>query len=382
MNFNFRSNTEKCDLVIQPPIDSSQPKKYIFRIGSSQDYLPIDWYKAYLHVSLDVKKTDGTALADGSIIALASDSCSLINSFKFESDSRQIYYATDINYAMTTKNLMEMSNEYINTSGKRMFLYPSLRNGTNITKYTTDATTHAVESDNTAYNANYHKRVNLTKSTIDVIIPLNSMEYFQSMRDILVPPTKIEITVDIEQDDILIYRSGGDDGKIIIKDIFLCYEKIRLSAANRLLYTKFLSNQQIIPFFKERITSHTTLKTRENSLILFETLSKPRDLFVWFTFTENRTGRQLNDSFQIDTDSMGIVNASVVINDNIFVPMSPYNCSKRSIQAYNELLKYMTDKNRRESTFIDYALFKIKYMILYFDLKITYLIHYVIVSAK
>ena len=100
MDFDFRANTEKCDLVIQPPIDSSQPKKYIFRIGSSQDYLPIDWYKAYLHVSLDVKKTDGTDLAGGSVIALASDSCSLINSFKFESDSRQIYYATDINYAI------------------------------------------------------------------------------------------------------------------------------------------------------------------------------------------------------------------------------------------------------------------------------------------
>ena len=331
--------------------------------------MPIDWYKAYLHVSLNVKKTDGTALANGAVIALASDSCSLINGFKFESDSRQIYYATDINYAMTTKNLMEMSNEYINTSGKRMFLYPSLIDGTDIKKYTMDATTSTVKSDNAIYNANYHKRVNLTKSTIDAIIPLNTMEFFQSMKNVLIPPSKIEITVDIEQDDILLYHNGGDDGKIIINDIFLCYEKLTLSASNRLLYTKFLSSQQIINFYRESIIFQTSLKNREKNIILYETISKPRELFVWFTFTENRTGRQANDSFQIDTDHMAIVNATIVINDNVHVPITPYNCSTRSIQAYNELLKYMTNKNKRESTFIDYELFKTKYMILYFDLK-------------
>ena len=370
MNFDFRKDTSKCDLVINPPVDNSQNKKYTFRIGSSQDYLPIDWYKAYLHVTLDLKKkSDGSALSGSSNIALASDSCSLINSFKFESDSRQIYYATDINYAMTTKNLMEMSNEYITTAGKRMFLYPSLKNGTSITKYTMDTTTNTVKTDNPLYNANYHKRMILTKSTIDMIIPLNTMEFFQSMKNTLIPPTKVEVTVDIEQDDILIYRNGGTDAKIVIKDIFLCYEKLTLSAANRLLYTKFLSSQQIINFYRESIVFQTSLKNREKNIILYETINKPRELFVWFSNTQNRTGKQSYDSFQIDTNTMAIVNANIVINDNIHVPLTPYNCSTRSIQAYNELLKYMTDKNKRESTFIDYELFKTKYMILYFDLK-------------
>ena len=370
MNFDFRSNTEKCDLIIQPPIDSSQPKKYIFRIGSSQDYLPIDWYKSYIHVSLDVKKkTDGSAYNAGDVIALASDGWSLINSFKFESDSRQIYYATDINYAMTTKNLLEMSNEYINTSGKRMFMYPSLKDNTNITKYTTDSTTSAVKSDNPLYNVNYHNRVNLTKNTIDLIIPLNCMEFFQSMKNVLIPPSKVEISVDIEQDDILIHHNGTpDEGKIIIKDILLCYEKLTLSAANRLLYTKFLSSQQIIKFYRESINVQTSLKNREKNIILYETISKPRELFIWFAYTENRSG-QSHDSFNIDTDSMAIINGTVVINDNVHVPIVQYTCTAQSIQAYSELLKYMTNKNKRESTFIDYELFKSKYMILYFDLK-------------
>ena len=192
MNFDFRQNTEKCNLVIQPPVDASKPKQYIFKIGSSQDYLPIDWYRAYFHIVLDTKKeTAGTAFAATDKIALASDASSIINSLKFESDSRQIYYVNDINYAMVNKNLMEMSNEYINTSGKRSFIYPDLIDTLDIAKYELDATTHAVEGDNPTYNANYHKRMNLTRTTLDVIVPLNGMEFFSNMESILIPLKKL-----------------------------------------------------------------------------------------------------------------------------------------------------------------------------------------------
>ena len=370
MNFDFRLNTEKTDMIIQPPVDSSQAKKYIFRIGSSQDYIPIDWYKAYFHVTLDIKKaTAGTSYGTTDTIALTSDSCSLINSFKFESDSRQIYYVNDINYATVTKNLMELSNEYINTANKRCFIYPDLVNTTDIAKYTINATTKAVEGDNDTYNAMFHKRMNLSRNTLDLIIPLNSMEFFQSMKDVLLPPTKIEITVDIETDNILLFKDAGiANGKITIKDIFLCYEKLSLNAANKLLYTKFLSSPQTIKFYRESINAQTSLKKREKNIILYETCNKPREIFIWFADTANRNS-QNNDSFKIDTDDYKIINASVVINDNRHVPITPFNCVTKNIEAYNELLKYLTNKNRRESTFIDYELFKTKYMILYFDLK-------------
>ena len=66
MNFDFRKNSEKCDLIIKPPVDSSKPKQYILRIGSSQDYIPIDWYTAYLQFDLNVKKTTNANYAAGS----------------------------------------------------------------------------------------------------------------------------------------------------------------------------------------------------------------------------------------------------------------------------------------------------------------------------
>ena len=87
-----------------------------------------------------------------------------------------------------------------------------------------------------------------------------------------------------------------------------------------------------------------------------------------FSNTSNRSS-QANDSFDINTSDLEIINASVVINDNRHVPITPFNCATRGAEAYSELLKYLTDKNKRESTFIDYDLFKSKYMILYFNIK-------------
>ena len=368
MDFNFRENLEKCDMIIQVP-DSIQTKKYIFRVGSHQDYLPIDWYNAYLYFDLEItKKTDSTKYATGSRIALASDSGSLINSIKFESDSRQIFYVNDINYAIVVKNIMEMSKEYINSVGDKQFIYPDLIDGTDINKYTVNATSKAVEKDNTAFNSQYYKRTKLTRNGVQAIMPLKSIEFFSSLRNVLLPPTKLEITIDIESDDNLLYiEDGVGEGKITIKNIYLCYEKLTLSAAKKLMYTQYLSKQQIISFYRENIFKQTNLKNVENDIILYETAQKPRHLFIWFSDTLNRSN-QIYDSFEINTYDLEIINAYIVINDNRHVPITPFNCTTHPIIAYNELLKYMTKNNQRESNFIDFELFKRKYMILYFNI--------------
>ena len=369
MDFNFRENLEKCDMIIQPP-DSIQGNKYIFRLGGSyQDYLPIDWYNAYLFFDLAItKKSDNTKYAIDSRIALVSDSGSLINSIKFESDSRQIFYVNDINYAIVMKNLMEMSKEYINSVGNKSFIYPDTIKGTDITKYNTNATTNAMETENTAYNSSFHKRAILTRAGVQTIMPLKSIEYFASLRDVLLPPTKIELSIDIESDVNLLYKhSTVGDGIITIKNIYLCYEKLSLSPAKKLLYTQYLSKQQIIKFYRENIFRLTSLKNVENDVILYETAQKPRHLFIWFSDTANRSLQQYN-SFEINTNVDKIINAYIVINDNRYIPITPFNCVTQPIIPYNELLKYMTKNNQRESNFIDFELFKTNYMILYFNI--------------
>ena len=145
---------------------------------------------------------------------------------------------------------MEMSNEYINTVGKNSFIYADLVDGKDVEKYNKQATApNALLSENTAYNANYHKRMKLTRAGLQIVVPLKSIESFVSLENVLLPPTKVELTVDIESDDKLLNKEGAvSKGKVTIKNIYLCYEKLTLSSANKLLYTKFLSSPQTINF--------------------------------------------------------------------------------------------------------------------------------------
>ena len=67
----------------------------------------------------------------------------------------------------------------------------------------------------------------------------------------------------------------------------------------------------------------TALKAGEKSIILYETASKPRELFIWISLTENRNS-QNKDYFAINTQDMKIISANIVINDNRYVLLLPY----------------------------------------------------------
>ena len=55
---------------------------------------------------------------------------------------------------------------------------------------------------------------------------------------------------------------------------------------------------------------------------------------------------------------MKIISSTLVINDNRYVPITLYNNVSQDLDAYNTLLIYMNDKNKRDSVYIDCALFK------------------------
>ena len=56
---------------------------------------------------------------------------------------------------------------------------------------------------------------------IHVIIELMNIEFFASLQNILLPPTQVNITVNIEADNILRHKDSGDtEVKITLKNIW------------------------------------------------------------------------------------------------------------------------------------------------------------------
>ena len=74
-----------------------------------------------------------------------------------------------------------------------------------------------------SYNEGFAKRKALlgTSSTVRCEIPLNRYSFFEALEDKLLPNTKIEINFEIEKDDNLIWRTGGNACRVIISRLQL-----------------------------------------------------------------------------------------------------------------------------------------------------------------
>ena len=130
---------------------------------------------------MSVKKADGTDYAAIDVVAITSDASSLIRKLQVNSNGKEIYDSDDLNYYMVTKNILENCKEYGSSVGITTLFYPSTVKGTDINEFTTDVTTHAVESRNATFNENYKKRVTITKiGDIECTVELQNSEFFAS----------------------------------------------------------------------------------------------------------------------------------------------------------------------------------------------------------
>ena len=70
----------------------------------------------------------------------------------------------------------------------------------------------------TTFNEGLSKRKALLgqSSTVRCEIPLNRYSFFEALEDKLLPNTKIEINFEIEKDNNLIWRDGGNRCRVVI----------------------------------------------------------------------------------------------------------------------------------------------------------------------
>ena len=207
-------------IVLSPNLPIRTGQNVFEHSISGDDYLINDWYYSYYCFVLSGKKADGSDCAAGDLVAIASDSASLIRKIQVNSNGKEIYDSDDLNYYMVTKNILKNSKEYGNSIGTTSLFYPRTVRGTDINEFTTDATTHAVESRNATFHENYKNRVTITKNgDIECIVDLRNCEFFASFYDQIMPSSKLDIFLTITSDDVIIHRAATDAAVVAIKNV-------------------------------------------------------------------------------------------------------------------------------------------------------------------
>ena len=123
--------------------------------------------------------------------------------------------------------MLQLSDSYINRAGSQSFIYPRI---SSINK--------PLETDEEFIKKS--KFIN-DGQIVQSNILLNRYPFFESFKDNLCPIGKMEIIINIEKDDALMWIQQDADndankGRVIITDLILCVPKLELTNLGRQNY--------------------------------------------------------------------------------------------------------------------------------------------------
>ena len=129
---------------------------------------------------------------------------------------------------------MEYSNNYAETTATNEFFF-------------LDTNRHAEERvDEANYNKGFALRKALlgTSASVNAEIPLNRYSFFNALRDELLPNTRLELNLELESDNNLIWQAGANC-RVIVTRMQLFVPRITFNSEGQSLYaSKLIANRK------------------------------------------------------------------------------------------------------------------------------------------
>ena len=212
------------------PNDGQKQKRDTMKIvaDNTGETTPFDWYNARLSVDFKVDKLADHAaltLTDGN--GMVNGSNTLIKKLSVTANGRQVYDCDYANHCVNIKNLLEYNPSYAKSVGTNEFYFLDTTRNPNEIKYTRRQVQHVRNDANNAYeertlpdkdNDKYNKGFATRKALLGLSaevnceIPLNRYSFFEELQDKLLPNMKIDLNIEFDEDENLIWRrEGGAD---------------------------------------------------------------------------------------------------------------------------------------------------------------------------
>ena len=232
-----------------------------FVVDNSGETNPFDWYHARFNVNFKLQLLtdggnvtanigDGTAAEDANAQSgIVNSAFSLIKKLNVKMSSVDVYDCQDANQATNIKNLLEYSIGYSKSQGKNEFFYIDTVRNTGVFEYPikivkAHANNHGNnENDPTSVsdlrNANYNKGFSARKmllvnnAVVNAEIPLNRYSFFESLHGGILPNSRLDIQIELESDNDLVWRTGGADCRVILTKFELIVPRLIFNAEGK-----------------------------------------------------------------------------------------------------------------------------------------------------
>ena len=160
---------------------------------------------------------------------------------------------------------MEYSQDYVNSTATNEFFY-------------LDANRHAEERSAEAnYNKGFAARKTLLGVSADVTteITLNGYSFFEALRDELLPSTRLEINLQIESDNNLIWQAGAAF-RVMIMRMQLVVPRITFNSEGLSLYIDQFMKPHKWSYLRENIERSNSTRLRSGTFTISTGIERPR----------------------------------------------------------------------------------------------------------
>ena len=231
--------------------------------------------------------------------------------------------------------------------------------------------------DNTpaSFNEGFAKRKALlgTSSTVNCEIPLNRYSFFEALEDKLLPNTKIEINFEIEKDDNLIWRTGGNACRVVITRLQLIVPRLVFNSEGSKIYMSDYLKPYKWTYLNEVVEVNIAGSQGVGNFRITDGISKPRHVFVFFINTPNIGSQTANpflyNTFSVSTNPRTLNRCYIEVGNGNEYPDIHYKPSSDLSRVFRDVMSYVFANNDFQGgTLLNRQNFENIFPFLYFDL--------------
>ena len=373
------------------PADNTHQNKtgYRFVADNTSEATPFDWYNARFSVDFKVDQLADHANidADGDNMGIVNGSSSLIEKLTIMANGRDVYSCNYANHVVNIKNLLEYNPSYVESVATNEFYYLDTTRHAERSKSTIRQVTHRRNVANNADDAgemlddvvaNYKKGFALRKAllgdsaTVRCEIPLNRYSFFESLEDKLLPNTKIELNIEIETDNNLIWRTGGNACRVILTRLQLFVPRLTFNSEGQKIYLEKYLKPYKWTYLNEVVERSNNSQQQTGHFRITNGISKPRHVFVWVINTAN-VNVQTANPFLYNTFSLpnnaNISNCYLEVGNGNEYPDIHFKPTTDPSRVFREVMSYVYANNDFPGgTLLNRSNFESLFPFVYFDL--------------
>ena len=397
-------------LNITPANNTVQVRNNLkFIADNTGEATPFDWYNARIAMDFKVEQHDGTDFVIGAnvnddnltqnraaqITAYQNDQMGIVNGansfisrLSVLANGKELYQCNYANHSVNIKNLLEYNKSYADSVATNEFYFLDTSTSANKNRFIRRDVEHRQNAanngaergfmlDNTpaTFNEGFAKRKALlgTSSTVHCEIPLNRYSFFEALEDKLLPNTKIEINFEIEKDDNLIWRTGGNRCRVVITRLQLFVPRLIYNKDGNEIYMKDYLKPQKWSYFNEVVESNLASNQAVGNFRITNGISKPRHVFVFFINTPNIESQTANpflyNTFSVSTDPQTLNRCYLEVGNGNEYPDIHYKPSEDPSRVFRDVMSYVFANNDFQGgTLLNRQNFENIFPFVYFDL--------------